>query len=76
MPGFFETLGAQMAMGRSITEEDTATTRKASGHQRGVRKKILQGPNPIGQHFGQAKIRYAGTYEIVGVVKGHPLHDL
>ena len=27
MPGFFETIGAKMAMGRSFTEEDTATTR-------------------------------------------------
>jgi predicted permease len=69
MPGFFETLGAQMSLGRSITEEDTATTRKVAVINEAFAKKFFKDQNPIGQHFGQAKIRYAGTYEIVGVVK-------
>ena len=69
MPGFFEALGAQMALGRSITEEDTATTRKVAVVNEAFAKKFFKNKNPIGEHFGPDKIKYAGTYEIVGVVK-------
>ncbi len=69
MPGFFETLGAQMTLGRPITEEDTATTRKVAVINEAFAKRFFKNENPIGQHFGPDRIRYAGTYEIVGVVK-------
>jgi predicted permease len=69
MPGFFETLGAKMALGRPITEEDTATTRKIAVVNEAFAKRFFKDQNPIGQHFGQNKIKYAGTYEIVGVAK-------
>jgi predicted permease len=69
MPGFFETLGAQMALGRPITEEDTATTRKVAVVNAAFAKRFFKNQNPIGEHFGPDKIKYAGTYEIVGVVK-------
>jgi putative ABC transport system permease protein len=69
MPGFFETLGATMALGRPITEDDTATTRKVAVVNEAFAKRFFKGQNPIGQHFGPDKIKYAGTYEIVGVTK-------
>jgi predicted permease len=69
MPGFFETIGAQMVLGRPITEEDTATTRKVAVVNEAFAKRFFKNQNPIGQHFGPDKIKYAGTYEIVGVVK-------
>lgn len=69
MPKFFETLGARMALGRPITEDDTATTRKVAVINEAFAKRFFKNENPIGQHFGPDKIRYAGTYEIVGVVK-------
>ena len=68
-PGFFETLGAKMAMGRPITEDDTATTRKIAVVNEAFAKRFFKNQNPIGQHFGPDKIKYSGTYEIVGVVK-------
>jgi ABC-type antimicrobial peptide transport system permease subunit len=58
-----------MTLGRSITEEDTATTRKVAVINEAFAKRFFKNQNPIGQHFGPDKIRYAGTYEIVGVVK-------
>jgi predicted permease len=69
MPGFFETIGAKMALGRSITEEDTATTRKVAVVNEAFAKRFFKNQNPIGEHFGIDRIKYAGTLEIVGVVK-------
>ncbi len=69
MPGFFETLGAKMLLGRPIGEQDTATTRKIAVINEAFAKKFFKGQNPIGQHFGPDKMKYSSTYEIVGVVK-------
>jgi predicted permease len=69
MPQFFETLGASMILGRSIAEEDTATTRKVAVINEAFAKRFFKKENPVGQHFGIDRIKYAGTFEIVGVVK-------
>jgi predicted permease len=69
MPGFFETLGAKMMLGRPITEDDTATTRKVAVINEAFAKRFFKDGNPIGQHFGIDKIKYSGTFEIVGVTK-------
>jgi len=69
MPGFFETIGAKMVLGRSIIEDDTAATRKVAVINEAFAKRFFNGQNPIGQHFGPDKIKYSSTYEIVGVVK-------
>jgi putative ABC transport system permease protein len=69
MPGFFETLGTKMALGRPITEDDTATTRKVAVINEAFAKKFFKDKNPIGEHFGPDKIKYATTFEIVGVAK-------
>ena len=68
-PGFFETLGAKIVLGRPITEEDTAATRNVAVINEAFAKKFFKDQNPIGQHFGPGKIKYSATYEIVGVVK-------
>jgi len=69
MSGFFETIGAKMVLGRSFTEEDTATTRHVAVINEAFAKRFFKGQNPIGQHFGPNRIKYAGNYEIVGVVR-------
>ena len=69
MPGFFETLGAKMVLGRSITEDDTSTTRKVAVVNEAFVKRFFKDKNPIGEHFGIDKIQYAGTFEIIGVAK-------
>jgi predicted permease len=69
MPGFFETLGTKMALGRTINEDDTATTRKVAVINEAFAKRFFKDQNPIGQHFGPDKIKFASTYEIVGVAK-------
>ena len=69
MPGFFETIGAKMLMGRALNEDDTAATPNVAVVNEAFAKRFFKGQNPIGQHFGFQRIRYASTYEIVGVVK-------
>jgi putative ABC transport system permease protein len=69
MPGFFETIGAKMMMGRPLTADDTAATINVAVVNEAFVKRFFKNQNPIGQHFGPNRIRYASTYEIVGVVK-------
>jgi putative ABC transport system permease protein len=69
MPGFFETIGAQMALGRPITDDDTAATRKVAVINQAFAKRFFKNQNPVGQHFGIDKIKYSATFEIVGVTK-------
>src|SRR5579859_7710790 len=69
MPGFFETLGAKIVQGRSIEEQDTATTRPIGVVNEALVRSFFQHQNPIGQHFGMNRIQYAGKIEIVGVVR-------
>jgi putative ABC transport system permease protein len=67
MPGFFEAIGAQIVLGRPITEQDTAATRKVAVINQAFAKRFFGDQNPIGQHFGIDKVKYSATFEIVGV---------
>lgn len=68
-PGFFETVGNPMLMGRPITEDDTASSRRVVVINEALAKKFFKGENPIGRHFGPGKAEHAGWWEIVGVAK-------
>ena len=68
-PGFFETIGASMLAGRTINEDDNENTRPVAVINEAFAKKFFGNQNPIGQHFGPAPVKNAGTYEIVGVVQ-------
>jgi putative ABC transport system permease protein len=68
-PGFFDTVGAKMLMGRPITEDDNGNTRTVAVINEAFAKRYFGSQNPIGQHFGPAPVKNAGTYEIVGVVR-------
>jgi predicted permease len=67
MPGFFETLGAKIVLGRAITDQDTAATRKVAVINQTFAKRFFGNQNPIGQHFGIDRIKYSATFEIIGV---------
>jgi len=67
MPGFFETIGAKIVLGRPITDEDTAATRHVAVVNQAFARRFFKEQNPIGRHFGPDKIKYSGTFEIVGV---------
>ena len=67
MPGFFDAVGAKILLGRPIADADTAATRKVAVINQAFAKRFFQAQNPIGQHFGIDKLKYSGTFEIVGV---------
>lgn len=69
MPGFFETIGAKMVLGRPLNEDDTANTLNVAVVNEAFVRHFFKDQNPIGQHFGIDRIKYASTYEIVGVVR-------
>jgi len=71
-PGFFEIFGDRIIMGRSITDQDNATTRGVAVINQAFAKRFFGKENPIGQHFGPAPGKNAGTYEIVGVASDIP----
>jgi predicted permease len=67
--GYLETMGEKIIRGRSITEEDTASTRNiAVVNEAFVHRFFKPGEDPIGAHFGLDLPRYGSTFEIVGVV--------
>jgi putative ABC transport system permease protein len=67
MPGFFETIGAKVILGRPITDADTAATRTVAVVNQAFVKKFFKNQNPIGEHFGIDKLKYSATFEIIGV---------
>jgi predicted permease len=66
-PGFFETLNNRILVGRSFTEQDTATSPLVAVVNEAFAKKFLSGENPIGKQFGMDEMARAGDFEIVGV---------
>lgn len=68
-PGFFETLGNRILQGRPITVDDTAATLHIAVINEAFAKKFFKGEDPIGKHFGSRKMKYAGTYTVVGVAE-------
>ncbi len=68
--GYLETLGQQLIRGRSITEDDTASTQNVVVVNEAFVKRFFKpGENPIGQYFGLDLPRYSSSFEIVGVVR-------
>lgn len=67
-PGFFQTIGAKMLAGRLFSEDDDDKTRLVAVVNEAFAKHFFGNENPIGRHFGPGPMKYAGMFEIVGVV--------
>jgi predicted permease len=68
-PDYFRTIGTPVLRGRSIGEEDTATSERVAVVDETFVRKFFPGQDPIGQHFGFDRPGHSGDYEIVGVVR-------
>jgi len=67
-PKFFETIGQPVIRGRGITDADTATSQMVAVVNQAFVKKFFPKEDPIGHHFGVFDHKYAGAFEIVGIV--------
>jgi predicted permease len=65
---FFATVGQPVIRGRGITDGDTATSQKVAVVNQEFAKKFFPKEDPIGHHFGVFQQKYAGAFEIVGIV--------
>jgi predicted permease len=68
-PGYLETMGQPVLRGRSISEEDTSTTRSVAVVNETFAKRFFPDQDPIGKHFGLDMPEYNTAYEIVGIVR-------
>ena len=68
-PRFFETVGQPVIRGRGFTPADSAPNAHAVAvvNQKFVQR-FFPNEDPIGRHFGIYESKYAGAFEIVGVV--------
>jgi predicted permease len=73
--GYFESIGTRIIKGRSITEQDTAASRKVAVVNEAFAQKLLKDQDPIGKHFGDLDQKYAGSFEIVGVTEDTQYRD-
>lgn len=68
-PGYFETMGTPLLRGRSIAEQDTATSQHVAVIDEAFAKIYFPNEDPIGRHFGHDVPGHSGDYTIVGLVK-------
>jgi predicted permease len=73
--GYLETMGQPIVRGRSITDQDTATTRSVAVVSETFVKWFFPNQDPIGKHFGLDLPEYNTTFEIVGVVRDAKYRD-
>lgn len=67
-PHFFDTIGQPVIRGRGFTDQDTTASRMVAVVNQSFVKKFFPKEDPLGRHFGTMDQKYAGDYEIVGVV--------
>jgi predicted permease len=67
--GYFEVIGTRIIEGRSISDEDSPTTRRVAVVNQTFARKFFQNKSSIGEHFGYIDAEHAGLFEIVGVTE-------
>jgi predicted permease len=67
-PQFFQTIGQPVMRGRSFTDQDTASSQMVAVVNQAFVKKFFPREDPMGRHFGVFDQKYAGNFEIVGIV--------
>ena len=74
-PNYFETVGTRLLRGRTINEQDTATSTRVAVVNERFAKKFFPGEDPIGKHFGNQDTSHPSDWEIVGVVEDTKYQD-
>ena len=66
---YFETIGTKIVAGRAFTDQDTANTRLVAVVNQTFARRFFKDRNPIGKHFGDLDMKFAGVFEIVGITE-------
>jgi predicted permease len=66
---YFDVIGTKVVQGRPITAQDTATSQRVAVVNQTFAKRFFKNESPIGHHFGNLDMKYAGNFEIVGVTE-------
>ena len=74
-PNYFETVGTRLLRGRTIGEQDTATSTHVAVVNERFAKKFFPGEDPVGKHFGNQDTSHPSDWEIVGVVEDAKYQD-
>ena len=75
-PGYFETIGLPVLLGRGILDSDRANTRGVAVVNEAFVKKFFHDQPVLGKHFGFSLPAYSSSFEIVGVVQDAKSGDL
>ncbi len=65
-PGYFQTIGTRILVGRGITDGDTAASAHVAVVNRTFAERFFKGRNPIGEHFGPSA-KLPAEFTVVGV---------
>jgi predicted permease len=68
-------MGQPIVRGRSISEQDTGSTRSVAVVSEAFAKRFFPDQDPIGKHFGLDMPKYNTSFEIVGVVHDAKYRD-
>ncbi|MGH9453053.1 MAG: ABC transporter permease, partial [Terriglobia bacterium] len=74
-PHYFETIGTRMLRGRTITDQDTPTSRQVAVINQAFAHKFFPKEDPIGKRFGMGDASHAADFEIVGIVQDAKYQD-
>jgi predicted permease len=67
--GYFDTIGTKIVQGRAITEQDVPGSQRVAVVNQTFARHFFKNESPIGKHFGDLDMKYAGTFQIVGVTE-------
>jgi len=67
-PGFFETLGTPILLGRSLGIQDTGRDFRGTVINEAMARQYFAGENPVGRHFGWSD-ENPNEFEVIGVAK-------
>jgi len=78
-PGYFDTIGTRIVLGRPIGDEDTPASRRVAVVNEAFVRHFFPNQSPIGKRFGMWDANTSGDLEIVGVAEdakyGNPRDD-
>ena len=72
---YFSTIGQSIVRGRDFSQSDNTGSRPVAIVNQTFVKRFFPGEDPLGKHFGMDVSKYAGDYEIVGVVRDAKYND-